>query len=60
MRDVTSASAKPPPAAEPCTSAMIGCGQRRISITMSGDPALRSSDSAPGAPAARRAAPSRA
>ena len=25
-----SASAKPPPAAAPCTSAMIGCGQRRI------------------------------
>ena len=30
-----SASAKPPPAAAPWISAMIGCGQRRISITMS-------------------------
>ena len=30
-----SASAKPPPAAAPWTSETIGCGQRRISITIS-------------------------
>ena len=40
-----SASAKPPPAAAPCTSAMIGCGQRRISITMSAIRRCESSDS---------------
>src|SRR6202035_1777701 len=43
-----SASANPPPAAAPWTSAMIGCGQRRISITISAIRRCESSDS--GAP----------
>ena len=30
-----SASAKPPPLAAPCTSEMIGCGARRMRITIS-------------------------
>ena len=35
-----SASAKPPPAAAPCTSAMIGCGHRRMQHDDVGDAAL--------------------
>ena len=32
---MASARAKPPPLAGPLTQAMIGCGQRRIAITIS-------------------------